>query len=205
MRNTLICYMKPFSLFIISLALLSLGYGKYFDTVIIDPGHGGKEPGAYWMGVREADLNLKVGLKLRAELRARGIKVIMTRMSDKTVSRATRCRLARDYPNAVFVSIHFNASLNISARGAETFAYRSEDFKLARQIQPRVHRNLKVKDRGVKAGRYDVIRLTRNPSVLVELGFMSNRNELKRCRTSWFHTTAARSIADGLMAYRKLR
>jgi len=197
--------MKPFLLFLVSFFLVGCSEAKYFTTVIIDPGHGGTDPGAYRIGIREADLNLKVAMKLRSELRSRGIKVIMTRMSNRTVSISSRYRLARKYPNALFVSIHFNAAYNISAHGTETYGYTLEDRKLARQVQSRLHRNLKTRDRGVKTYPYDVLRHSPNTSILVELGFMSNSRELKRCRTSWFHTTAARSIADGLMAYRRLR
>ena len=97
---------------------------KPFDTVIIDPGHGGQDPGAVNSLGTEADYNLKVARMLVENLRRKGFKVVMTRSSDTFISLQDRVRMANQYQNAIFISIHFN-SLGTrgrsEARGIETF------------------------------------------------------------------------------------
>lgn len=186
-------------------SLLTSVEGKWFDTVVIDPGHGGRDKGAYWGGVRESYLNMIVANKLSYELKARGIKTVMTRHSDRTTGSYNRINLANKYPNAMFVSIHFNAHLNTSVRGIETFYLSSEGKKMASKVQSRLVRGLKGKNRGIKSGNYKVLAGTNAPAILVECGFISNPTERARCKSRWYQTTAARVIADGLMDYRKMR
>ena len=96
----------------------TVGRGK---TVIIDPGHGGKDWGAYRAGVRESSLNMKVASKLEYYLKQNGFRVVLTRRSDSFLSLSRRASIANRYRNAIFVSIHFNATRNTMVRGAETF------------------------------------------------------------------------------------
>ena len=95
-----------------------VGRGK---TVVIDPGHGGRDWGAYKGGIKESYLNLRVANKLGSILKGRGYRVVMTRRSDYFVSLPRRAYIANRYRNAVFVSIHFNSTRNSRVRGAETF------------------------------------------------------------------------------------
>lgn len=185
--------------------LLTSAEAKWFDTVVIDPGHGGRDKGAYWGGVRESYLNMIVANKLSYELKARGIKTVMTRNSDRTTGSHTRINLANKYPNAMFVSIHFNASTHTSVRGIETFYLSSEGKKMASKVQNRLVRGLKGKNRGVKTANFKVLSGSRAPAILVECGFISNPSERVRCQSRWYQTTAARVIADGLMDYRRMR
>ena len=90
-------------------------------TVIIDPGHGGRDKGAVWGGVRESDLNLKTAFKLEYYLKQAGYRVVMTRRSDRYVSLRKRAAIANQYNNAVFVSIHYNATRETWVHGGETF------------------------------------------------------------------------------------
>lgn len=95
-----------------------------FDTVVIDPGHGGSDPGAVNHLGTEASYNLKVGRMLRDHLSKRGFKVVMTRNSDKFLTRSQRFEIANRYKNAIFISIHFNSVGHrgrLTARGIETF------------------------------------------------------------------------------------
>lgn len=189
-------------LFFLSLAVCE---ARHFKTVVIDPGHGGRDGGAYWGGVKESTLNLIVAQKLAYELKARGIKTVLTRRSDVTVSKARRCQIANQYPNSIFVSIHFNAHTNRSIKGIETFYLSSEGRKIAQKIQPRLARNLKCRNRGIKKRAFHVLAGTNAPAVLVECGFISNSSERARASTKWYKTVAARVIAEGLMEYRKLK
>ncbi len=99
---------------------------KAFDTVVIDPGHGGKDAGAINSLGTEAAYNLKVSLLLREELVKRGFKVVMTRSSDVFLTLQERVKLANKYRNAIFVSIHFNSAGSRRARGIETFTLSPE-------------------------------------------------------------------------------
>ena len=185
--------------------LVNLAEARYFNTVVIDPGHGGRDKGAYWGGVRESHLNMIVANKLAYELKARGIKVVMTRKSDRTTSYSSRTNLANRYPGAIFVSVHFNASTNTSVKGIETFYLSREGRKIATQVQGRLASSLKSRNRGVKSANFKVLRSTNAPAILVECGFISNPSERMRCSTRWYQSTAARVIAEGLMKYRKMK
>ncbi|MGB6221876.1 N-acetylmuramoyl-L-alanine amidase family protein [Haloferula sp.] len=173
-----------------------------FSTVVIDPGHGGRDKGAYWGGVRESHLNLKVAQKLEGLLKKRGIRTVMTRRSDVFVSLGSRAAIANRYGSSVFVSIHFNASTNRSIKGVETFYWGSRGRIIAGAIQRRLPSRVKTINRGIKRRGFTVLVQTRSPAVLVECGFISNSSERGRCSTRWYQETAARAIYDGLMACR---
>lgn len=173
-----------------------------FSTVIIDPGHGGKDKGAYWGGLRESTLNLKVAQHLEGLLKKRGIRTVMTRRSDVFVSLGSRAAISNRYRSAVFVSIHFNASKNRAIKGAETFYWGERGRIIAGAIQRRLPSRLKTVNRGAKRHGFTILVQTRCPAVLVECGFISNTRERGRCATVWYQQTAARAIYDGLMACR---
>ena len=170
-------------------------------TVIIDPGHGGKDKGAYWYGISEKTLTLDVAKKVETLLRNRGIKVLMTRKSDHYVSIQDRASIANKYSNAIFVSIHFNAHTNSSVKGIETFYLSSKGKKLASSIQSRLARRINTNDRGSKKYHYAVLRKTKGVAALVECGFISNRWEGNRCASSWYKEILAQEITEGITAY----
>lgn len=176
-----------------------VGAGK---TVIIDPGHGGKDWGAYKGGIKESYLNMKVAQKLEWYLKQRGYRVIMTRRSNTFISLSRRAAIANRYRNSVFVSIHFNSTSSSWVRGGETFYAGSAGRPLASAIQRELVRDCKLKNRGVRFARFTVLVQTKCPAVLVECGFMSNASERARCATNSFQSTAARAIADGIGKYR---
>lgn len=171
-------------------------------TVIIDPGHGGRDRGAVWGGVRESNLNLKTAFKVKANLEAAGYRVVMTRQSDSYVSLSRRAAIANRYRNAVFVSIHYNATRETWVGGAETFYAGSKRSRyLASSIQNKVASRCQVRNRGTHFRRYAVLRKTTCPAILVECGFISNSRERARCNTSAFQSNAARAISDGIKRY----
>ena len=177
----------------------TVGRGK---TVVVDAGHGGKDWGAYRGGVKESHLNMKVASKLEYYLKQHGYRVVMTRRSDSFLSLSRRASIANRYRNAIFVSIHFNATRNSWVRGAETFYAGSAGRQLASSIHRELARKCRMKNRGVRFARFAVLVQTRCPAVLVECGFISNSSERARCVTSSFHTTAAQAIAEGIRKYR---
>jgi N-acetylmuramoyl-L-alanine amidase len=169
--------------------------------VIIDPGHGGKDRGAIWGGVHEADLNLKVAQRVESSLKKLGYPVTMTRRSDSFVSLARRAQIANRYSKAIFVSIHFNATSYTSVRGAETFYVGDKGGVLAKAIQEKLVSGLKVRNRGSRCRKFSVLRQTACPAVLVECGFISNAHERSRCKTAWYQATAAQAIVSGVQRY----
>ena len=176
-----------------------VGVGK---RVIIDPGHGGRDWGAYKGGIKESYLNMKVAQKLEYYLRQRGYSTSMTRRSNTFVSLSRRAALANRYRNTIFVSIHFNSTSNSWVRGGETFYAGSAGRSLANSIQRELVRRCRVKNRGVRFARFTVLVQTRCPAVLVECGFISNASERARCATSSYQSSAALAIAEGITKYR---
>ncbi len=193
----------PFiAVFLLIITSISSIAGKY-TTVIIDPGHGGKDKGAVWYGVRESDLNLKVAKKVEAMLKAKKIPCRMTRRSDVYVSLSGRAAIANRYKDAIFVSIHFNAHRNTSVKGVETFYASAKGKRIATNIQNKVVSKVKTRNRYIKLGMaYAVLNKTKCPAVLIECGFISNSVERRRCATSWYQTLAARGIVEGIILSR---
>jgi len=203
---------------------------KSFNTVIIDPGHGGKDAGAVNKYGTEAGYNLKVARTLQAGLRNKGFNVIMTRDTDRFLSLKQRVAIANRYPNAIFISIHFNAASNKSAKGIETFTLspvgvahygrgvKSSDFKtrsgnyqdsaniaLATAIHGRMKERVekhKMLDRGIKRARFSVLSGIKNPAILIEGGFMSNPTEARLINDKIFQSTIATAIYEGIFRYR---
>lgn len=152
-------------------------------VIAIDPGHGGHDPGAVGNGLYEKNLTLGVALHLRDYLNNAGIKVVMTRSTDKFIALEDRVTIAENAGADTFVSLHMNAATS-SASGTETYyttsgtATRAESSKaLAEFIQERLVDAIGSKDRGEKTANYKVIYKNPLPSVLVEMGFISNKEE----------------------------
>ena len=175
-----------------------------FSRVIIDPGHGGRDPGSRWYGISEKTLTLDVGKRLSAVLQSKGIPTVLTRTGDSTVSLEDRAKKSNQYSNAILVSVHFNAHTNRSIKGIETFYYpgSSRGRSLASRIQRELGNRINTVNRGIKAGRMKVLRLSKHPAVLVECSFLSNRWECQRCAASWYRQILAEEIAEGIVSYR---
>ena len=171
-------------------------------TIVIDPGHGGKDTGAVKYGLRESDLNLSVALKLASKLKAHGYRVVMTRTSDRYLSLASRAHIANKYSNSLFVSIHFNSATDRSAKGIETFYCSNRGKRLAQLVQYGIKRRIgSTRDRKVKYRRFSVLRNTNNPAILAECGFMSNYSENKRMRSTWWKEQCAEGIFEAIRKY----
>lgn len=173
--------------------------------VTVDPGHGGRDPGASANGIIEKDLNLFVGLKVREYLEREGFQVVMTRSDDTFIELEERVKIAEKNNSDIFVSIHGNAATS-EARGSESYYYaaslnqRSQDSQqLATFIQKRLVEALGTRDRGVKHGNFHVIRETSMPAALVELGFITNKDDAAILKTH--RQAAAKAISQGIIDY----
>ncbi len=173
-----------------------------FTTVVIDPGHGGKDPGAYWYGVKEKNLCLDTAKRLETALKKAGLRVIMTRRTDTFLELSTRARIANRYRSAIFVSIHYDAARNRLASGFTTHYMSTSGRSLALKIQAAIDKRIPGLNRGVDKQNLKVLRETKGTAVLVECGFISNRKESQRCSDPDHRQAIAEGIARGILAAR---
>ncbi len=198
---------------------------KRFGTVIIDPGHGGTDPGSVNRYGKEKDFNLRLAKILMKDLERKGFRVRMTRSSDVYPSLGQRVSFANRIPDAIFVSIHFNSFVNSTAKGIETYALSprgsgthnsrgvrnnflegnrrdSENIALATAVHAAVMKKTQAEDRGIKRDRFTVLAGLSMPAVLLEGGFLSNPDEAKKIASTSYLSIISQGIANGIVTYR---
>jgi N-acetylmuramoyl-L-alanine amidase len=214
--------------------ILQPGWGETrvpaLKTIVLDPGHGGKDTGKVneRLKVQEKDLALDTALRLKQRLEQDGYRVALTRNDDRAVELTERATVARQEQADLFLSIHYNSVENDIERvtGVEVYAMTpqhqlSADRKPDDQVDvfndgnrydhwnavlgDVVHRQLlnelKVSDRGLKRGRLAVLRLAPCPAVLIESGYLSQDAEARKLATPAYRQKIAEAIADGVQAY----
>ncbi|MFP3389556.1 N-acetylmuramoyl-L-alanine amidase [Brevibacillus sp. SIMBA_040] len=173
-------------------------------VIVIDPGHGGSDVGAIGLKwkTEEKKLNRDTSNKVASKLRQRGAQVIMTRTSDsEKPSLSQRVAVSEAKDADAFVSIHYNSSIKPTS-GTLTFFYsQAKDYPLARSIEARLRSNQSLPSNGISYGDYHVLRENAQPSVLVELGFLTNAKDEAIIRTASYQERAAQAIVDGLADY----
>ena len=171
--------------------------------ISIDPGHGGKDSGAVKNGYREKDLNLQVASFLVPSLRSAGYEVITSRDTDVYPSLDERASLANQTDSDLFISIHHNSGeTNTSAKGMETHYYNSNDSKrFAEIVQRKLIQATGAKDRGIKNTRLLVVRKTNMPGVLLELGFMTNLDEVGKLSDPSYQKLMSDAIVEAINEY----
>lgn len=172
---------------------------------MIDPGHGGPDPGAVGIGgTQEKDVVLEVSRQIRDLLQSRGVEVLMTRDGDIDVDLPPRAQLANASGAHAFVSVHANA-LNMSrpdVNGLETFYFQSVQGKnLASAIHNSIMGTVRREDRGVREGRFYVIRATRVPATLVELGFLTGADDAADLADTTHRRQLALAVTAGILEY----
>ena len=176
--------------------------------VVIDPGHGGPDPGAVGIGgLRETDVVLDVSLQMARLLQARGVQVVMTRTSEVDVDLPPRVSLANSSGAYAFVSVHANAlsMARPDVNGIETFYFEgagSRSRALAAALQQQMLAiSPGTPDRGVRTGRFFVIRRTVMPSALVEMGFVTGSLDASRLADANYRRRMALALAAGVLQY----
>lgn len=191
--------------------------------VFLDPGHGGRDPGAVAGGVHEADLNLAVAKKAKTLLVARGYQVYMSRSNDSYVSLLDRSKIANEQNADLFISIHVNStgSATTNANGIESYYYEynpdypskingdmhnnQERIKKSKTLTNLIHDNMieytGANDRGTDGDTFSVVREAAMPATLIELGFINNTKERQKLVTSSYQQKLAKAIADGIDEY----
>ena len=218
-------------------------------TIILDAGHGGKDPGALGKnGLQEKAVNLGVAQKLHRLLELKGHKVILTRSSDRYLTLQQRTELCRKHQPDLFISIHANSAANLTATGIETYysatrmslgsgkdrgprlgdldkrfagvngrllpeakklvykiyfgEFQDEGHRLATEIQNSLVSAFPDKpNRGVKAGRWFVVRWSQAPAILVELGFLSNSKTESQMKSPAYQEKLAKALLNGIEGY----
>jgi len=199
-----------------------------FAVVVLDPGHGGQDSGAMCGGVMEKDLTLDVARRIDRLLDSEGVATLMTRVGDTYVSLADRAAFANRLRNCIFVSIHFNEDNKPVASGVETyyaahqitagsflaswlpFLWRplsdspnTESQNLAEFIQEALVARTRAVDRGIQARQFFVIANVTAPAVLIEGGFLTNKEDISKLASDDYRDQIAASVADGILRYRE--
>lgn len=181
--------------------------------VVIDPGHGGKDPGAHRGVSTEKAINLGVGKALARLLRDHGAEVVLTRSTDRFISLDERAFISnREAPDA-FISLHVNAAAATGARGIEIYramhrggGHRKDKLaassRLANAVYSRLQQVSPARDRGVKPSPgWRVLKKNAHPAILVEMGFISNRAERRLLDDGAYREKLARAIAEGVVDF----
>src|SRR5437667_817824 len=176
---------------------------KTFSTVVVDAGHGGKESGAYRRyGPPEMLVTLDVAERLDRKLRESQLKSVMTRSSDVFIPLDERVNIENSQKNAIFVSIHFNDSRRRGIRGFETYYHSGVSFDLASRIQEKLMTIPHSANGGIHTANFRVLRNATCPAVLVECGYLSNRNEGNKARDWEYRELLADRIAEAIVEQR---
>lgn len=170
--------------------------------VIIDPGHGGKDPGAVGIGgLQEKNVILPISLQVAALLEKQGVQAAMTRNNDQFLDLAQRVAKAKGVNADLFVSIHANAVANRShVNGLETYFF-SSGQPLAQTAHNSILQSINVRDRGVRRARFYVLRKSSMPSILVEVGYVTGVEDSPRLATPAYQSQLAAAIAHGILQY----
>lgn len=203
-----------------------IGKGSDFDTVIIDPGHGGHDSGAKGVYGYEKDFALKLAFTLKADLEKRGLKVVLTRAKDEFITLGGRVAFANKVPNSIYVSLHFNSAAS-SATGIETYALSpqgaasdygardvdsyafqgnqrdSENIALATAVHATVVHHFKLVDRGVKRARWYVLKGLQRPGILFEGGFVTSPVDCRLIAAENYRAELAHTIGDAISNYKR--
>ena len=198
-------------------------------TVVLDPGHGGKDDGASGNGLVEKNLNLDVALRVEKILKPFNFPVLLTRRDDTFIPLEERAAMANRIDNGIFVSIHFNHAKDRVSTGVETFYapakvpaddswtwvgfFNKQEAAqpldngetLAGFIQASLVLRTDAVNRGIKSRELYVVRHTRCPAVLVEGGFINNPLEAQLISNGEYRQRLASAIAEGIMSYQKTR
>ncbi len=169
--------------------------------IMIDPGHGGKDPGAVANGLREKDLTLELGLRIGELLMSRGAEVHFTRVSDIFVDLSERARMANEANADYFLSVHINAG---GGSGFESYTYPGTSGATA-AYRNVIHRRVAAvytaagfPDRGQKHANLAVLRETRMPAILLEYGFIDHPRDASKLKDPAWLEQLAQATAAGV-------
>lgn len=156
-------------------------------------------------GTLEKKVSLETAKLTAAKLTSAGANVILTRNDDNYVTLPYRVYLAHHYNADAFISVHYNSSFYTSARGIKSFYYdKQQEYSIAAMLQQELVKQTGLYNRGVMSGNYHVLRTNQQPSILLELGFLSNPYEEYVIRTNHYQENVSQAILTGLSRYFEL-
>jgi N-acetylmuramoyl-L-alanine amidase len=219
--------------------------GLKVSTIMIDPGHGGKDPGAVAHGIKEKDINLRMARILGKILEKKGFRILYTRTTDVFIPLEERTAMANAQKADLFISLHANAHQNPKMRGFEIYSLNlaknkdsvrvaarenavsskkisdlqliltdlmlnskiSESRELATKIHTRTVQGVRrthpnLADNGVREAPFYVLMGAKMPAVLVEIGYLTNREEARLLNTNAYLETLAQNLVQGVLAYK---
>ena len=188
------------------------GYVSSRGLIVLDPGHGGGDPGCVnrSLGLLEKDITLDVALRLRDLLLEEGWTVLLTREDDRDVSwrgspdrveLQARCDVANQSGADYFISLHCNASVASTRAGSSIHWFKQADLELARSLEFALGESLGLGQGGLRRDGFYVLRHTDMPAVLVEMAFLSNPREGSLLGNAGFRQRIAQSLAGALQEY----
>jgi N-acetylmuramoyl-L-alanine amidase len=196
------------------------------SRIVIDPGHGGVDSGAISGGVLEKDLTLDLGQRVQRIMRQKGFETLLTREGDDYKSLANRADFANRQRDCIFVSIHFDEAKLPVSTGVETY-YAAHQFEhalpftswlpflqraaspspnifsegLAGFIQESLVARTQAFNRGTRAEQFYVIANVRHPAVLIEGGFLTNKDDVAKLESEEYRERMATAICEGILHY----
>ena len=189
-------------------------------TVVIDPGHGGSDPGSigYKTKVHESDLNLKLSLMLKEKLESAGINIVMTRTTEKAMIEGSGKKWKREdmemrkelikqtRPNMV-ISLHQNSYTNHHYRGAQVFYDKTSEIskQIAEFIQEQFKADLDKSIKATSPGDYFMLKCSAAPSVIVECGFLSNAEDEKLLQDENYQNKIVDCIYKGIVKFLQIK
>ena len=199
-------------------------------TIALCPGHGGKDAGFQVGAEQEKKYTLLLAREVQKNLHEAGFKVVLVRNSDEFVSFEDRTQIAKRRHADLYVSLHYNSAgpQNPDVHGSEVYCFtlagthstnggstdsglaepgsrnNDQNVLLAYQMQKSLLRNLGMADRGVRRARFVMLRLAQMPAVLIEAGFMSNPDEMRRIKDPLHRRRTAQAILEALLAYKRI-
>lgn len=174
--------------------------------MVIDPGHGGKDPGAWprnLSSLPEKTIVLDVSSKLARMLSDRGGRTISTRTTDVFIELGARAAAADRHRADLFVSVHADSAPRASASGAGVHIYTQASLESQRAAQAIVaaFRRAGIETRGIYRNNFSVLREHSRPAVLIECGFLTNRGDAQALNDANYRTRLASAIAEGITDY----
>lgn len=171
-------------------------------NILIDAGHGGKDPGAVNGGLYEKDLTLATAKVIQQYLEQEGANVLFTRTDDTFKSLQNRVNDSNTNNTDVFISLHYDYFSDPEVNGINTyFNNQQTSVQLAEKVHASLTDQLDMNDRGIRKENYYVLQNNRKPAILLELGFMTNPGDFKKVQTKAYREDVAKAITDGLVDY----
>lgn len=173
-------------------------------TIVIDAGHGGRDSGAVSAdnSILEKDITLSTAILLRNRLQDAGANVILSRSSDEFVSLDNRVITGHNYQADLFISLHYDAiEVANSMSGTTTYYYSESNLELANTVNRYLAQLGPLKNNGVRHGNYYVLRANKQPSILLELGYMNSDIDIQHIDTLAYQSTIVEAVYQALREY----